>query len=56
MAKMLQVKIEAGINIPEVKAKFVSDLDLARAYLDTLTTARPVANFFGGDILEPYFR
>ena len=55
MAKMLQAKIEAGINIPEVKAKVVSDLDLARAYLDTLTTARPVANFFGGDILEPVF-
>ena len=55
MAKMLQAKIEAGVNIPEVKAKVVSDLDLARAYLDTLTTARPVANFFGGDILEPVF-
>ena len=54
MAKMLQAKIEAGINIPEVKAKVVSDLDLARAYLDTLTTARPVANFFGGDIPVSY--
>ena len=55
MVKMLQTKIDAGMNIPEVKARAVTDLDLARAYLDTFTSARPIANFFGGDILEPVF-
>ena len=32
------------------------DLDLVRAYIDTLPSARPVADFFGGDILEPIFQ
>ena len=48
-------KIDAGIQVPEVAAKSVTELDLARAYIDTFITARPVANFFGGDILEPVF-
>ena len=33
----------------------VSDIDIAKAYIDTIYTARPVANFFGGDIMEPIF-
>ncbi|MDG2198134.1 MAG: ABC transporter permease [SAR324 cluster bacterium] len=55
MQKMLQAKIDAGVQIPEVKAKVVTDFDLAKAYIDTLPTARPVAEFFGGDILKPLF-
>ena len=43
------------MNILEVKARAVTDLDLAKAYLETFTSARPIANFFGGDILEPLF-
>ena len=35
--------------------KRVTDIDVARAYIDSVVTARPVANFFGGDILEPIF-
>ena len=38
-----------------VQAKAVTDLDLAKAYVDTLPTARPVAEFFGGNILQPVF-
>ena len=55
MQKMLQAKIDAGVEVPDVKAKVVTDFDLAKAYIDTLPTARPVAEFFGGDILKPLF-
>ncbi len=55
MVEAIQKKIDAGIQVPEVAAKAVTDLDLARAYIDSFITARPVANFFGGDILEPVF-
>ena len=55
MVEAIQKKIDAGIQVPDVAAKSVTELDLARAYLDTFITARPVANFFGGDILEPVF-
>ena len=52
---MLQAKIDAGIDVQAVQAKAVTDLDLAKAYIDTLPTARPVAEFFGGNILQPVF-
>ena len=55
MVEAIQKKIDAGIQVPEISAKAVTDLDLARAYIDSFITARPVANFFGGDILEPVF-
>ena len=45
----------AIVNVPDVAAKAVTDIDIARAYIDTIVTARPVANFFGGDIMEPVF-
>ena len=54
MANTLQDKI-ANFKIDPVVAKTVTDADIARAYLDSIITARPVANFFGGDILEPVF-
>ena len=54
MANTLQDKI-ANFKIDPVVAKTVTDADIARAYLDSIVTARPVANFFGGDILEPVF-
>jgi simple sugar transport system permease protein len=38
-----------------LQQKLVTDIDIARAYIDTIVTARPVANFFGGDIMEPVF-
>ena len=55
MQKMLQAKIDAGIDVQAVQAKAVTDLDLAKAYIDFLPTARPVAEFFGGNILQPVF-
>lgn len=55
MVKMLQSKLEAGVEVPPVNPRSVSELDLARAYLDTFPSARPVADFFGGDILKPLF-
>jgi len=54
MANIIQDKI-ANFKIEPVVAKTVTDTDIARVYLDSITTARPVANFFGGDILEPVF-
>ncbi len=54
MANTIQDKI-ANFKIDSVVAKTVTDADIARAYLDSIITARPVANFFGGDILEPVF-
>ena len=56
MQKMLQARIDAGVEVPDVKAKAVTDFDIAKAYIDTLPTARPVAEFFGGDILKPLVR
>ena len=55
MVEILTKKIESGVNVPEVAAKAVTDIDIAKAYIDTIVTARPVANFFGGDIMEPVF-
>jgi simple sugar transport system permease protein len=54
MARTIAERIE-GFSIEPALAKAVTDADIAKAYIDTLTTARPVANFFGGDILEPIF-
>ena len=54
MVTTIQNKI-ASFKVDPVAAKSVTDLDVARAYIDTITTARPVANFFGGDIMEPLF-
>ena len=55
MVEILTKKIEAGVDVPAVTAKVVTDIDIAKAYIDTIVTARPVANFFGGDIMEPVF-
>ena len=55
MANTIRDRIENFVIEP-VAAKTVTDIDIAKAYIDTLITARPVANFFGGDILEPVFR
>ena len=55
MANTIRDRIE-GFSIDPVAARTVTDLDIAKAYIDTLITARPVANFFGGDIMEPVFR
>ena len=38
-----------------LQSKAVTDIDIAKAYIDTIVTARPVAHFFGGDIMEPVF-
>jgi len=54
MANTIRDKI-ANFKIDPAVAKTVTDVDIARAYLDSIVTARPVANFFGGDILEPVF-
>jgi len=55
MVEILTKKIEAGVEVPPVAVKAVTDLDVAKAYIDTIITARPIANFFGGDIMEPIF-
>ena len=54
MAATIQARIES-FTVTPVTPKTVSDIDVARAYIDTIPSARPVANFFGGDILEPLF-
>ncbi len=41
---------DAPSTIPQI-----SDLQVAREYMDTLSTVNPVANLFGGDIFEPVF-
>lgn len=45
----------ATFKIEPIIPKSVSDIEIARAYIDGIYTSRPVANFFGGDILEPIF-
>ncbi len=54
MVATIQDKI-ATFKVTPVAPKSVTDIDVARAYIDSIVTARPVANFFGGDILEPVF-
>ena len=54
MVATIQEKI-ATFKVTPVVPKTVTDIDVARAYIDSVVTARPVANFFGGDILEPIF-
>ena len=54
MIKTIQDKIE-NFKIDPVTPKTITDVDIARAYIDTIGSARPVADFFGGNILEPIF-
>jgi len=54
MAATIRDKI-SNFEVTAVAPKTVTNLDVARAYIDSISTARPVANFFGGDILEPIF-
>ena len=51
---MIQEKI-ANFQIDPVVPKTVTDVDIARVYIDSLYSSKPVANFFGGDIIEPIF-
>ena len=44
----------AGQEAPS-QAPAISDLAVARDYMDTLQTINPTANMFGGDIFEPVF-
>ena len=55
MAAQIQEKIDSGAAINVIQPQPVTEIDIARAYIDTLPSARPVADFFGGDILEPVF-
>ena len=52
MVSMIQEKI-TNFKIEPAVAKTVTDVDIARVYIDSLYSTKPVANFFGGDILEP---
>ena len=54
MVTTIQEKI-ANFKIEPVVPKSVTDVDIARAYIDTIGSARPVADFFGGNILEHFF-
>ena len=54
MIATIQDKI-ANFKIDPIPAKTVTDLDIVRQYIDTIPTVNQVANFFGGDILEPLF-
>jgi simple sugar transport system permease protein len=55
MAMQIQEKIDSGAAMSVIQPQPVTDIDIAIAYIDTLPSARPVADFFGGDILEPVF-
>jgi len=55
MAAQIQEKIDSGAAMNVIQPQPVTDIDIARTYIDTLPSARPVADFFGGDILEPVF-
>lgn len=55
MAAQIQEKIDSGAAMNVIQPQPVTDIDIAIAYIDTLPSARPVADFFGGDILEPVF-
>ena len=54
MVKTIKDKI-ANFKIDPVVPKSVTDVDVARAYIDTIGTVQPVADFFGGNILESLF-
>ena len=54
MIKTIQEKIE-NFKIDPAIPKSVSEIDIARAYIDSIGTSRPIADFFGGNILEPIF-
>ncbi|MEL0132903.1 MAG: ABC transporter permease, partial [Rhodobiaceae bacterium] len=54
MVATIQEKIET-FTVTPVTPRTVTDLDVVRTYIDSIPSAQPVANFFGGDILEPIF-
>ena len=45
----------ANFKVDPTPPKTVTELDIVRQYIDTIPTVNQVANFFGGDILEPIF-
>ncbi len=50
MVAILQDKI-ANFQVEITSPRIVSDVDIAKEYIDTLHSARPVATFFGGVII-----
>jgi simple sugar transport system permease protein len=54
MANTIRDKI-ANFKIDPVAPKSVTEVDIARAYIDTVPTVNKVADFFGGNILEGLF-
>ena len=54
MVATIREKIET-FTVTPVTPRTVTDLDVVRTYIDSIPSAQPVANFFGGDILEPIF-
>ena len=54
MANTIRDKI-ANFKIDPVTPKSVTEVDIARAYIDTVPTVNKVADFFGGNILEGLF-
>src|SRR6056300_549875 len=54
MVGVIQEKI-ANFQIDEAVPQTVTDIDIAKVYIDSLYSSQPVANFFGGNILEPMF-
>ena len=54
MQGMIQEKID-NFKIEPAIPKDVTEVDIARAYIDTLPTVNKVADFFGGNILEGIF-
>ena len=54
LQETLKTRIET-LDIPPVAPKTVTDADIARAHLESFPTVNPLADFFGGDILERLF-
>lgn len=55
MIAILQSRIDAGVDVPVSVAKTVTNIDIVRAWVETLPTAEPVAAVFGGNIMTSAF-
>ena len=55
LVNTLKERIADAYNMPPVVPKDVTNLDIVKAWIDTLPTARPIADFFGGNVLEGLF-
>ena len=56
LLKTLKARLAEGVQIDPVPPAAVKEIDVVKAYAESLPSVNPFADFFGGDILQGLFR